>query len=168
MSISIAALTPNQKQQLLQIELTQEQIKYTATATAFLQSAGLHQHLYSINRGPNLLGYFMLDTDFAANFDLDKANVIGLRSFAIDRRFQGQGIGTAATEAIVQYVCQHYPQFAELVLTVNLKNIGAQRCYSKAGFTDTGALYLGGQAGPQAIYSIRLGKDKSWCLFLQK
>jgi len=82
---------------------------------------------------------------------------VGLRSFLIDRRYQGHGYGTAAVEACCADVRRRHPERRLLALNVNCMNRGAIRAYRKAGFVDTGELYFGGSAGPQHLMLRSLG-----------
>ena len=43
-----------------------------------------------------------------------------------------------------------------IVLSVNVRNPVAIRTYARAGFADTGELYLGGTAGPQHVFELWL------------
>ncbi len=84
----------------------------------------------------------------------DNEAAILLRGFLVDRRVQGMGYGTAATEAAVELAGNLAAELAlpalGLVLGVNERNAAGIRAYGKAGFGDVG-LYLGGRSGPQRI-----------------
>ncbi|SDL80381.1 GNAT family N-acetyltransferase [Arthrobacter sp. ok362] len=75
-----------------------------------------------------------------------------LRGFLIDRRQQGNGLGTLAAEAAVREAAKLTAGLgsgqAGVVLSVNEGNPAGQAAYSKAGFEDRGQ-YLGGGSGPQ-------------------
>lgn len=75
-----------------------------------------------------------------------------LRGFLIDRRRQGQGLGTLAAEAAVREAAKLTAGLgtghAGVVLSVNERNPAGQAAYRKAGFEDRGR-YDGGNAGPQ-------------------
>ncbi len=43
-----------------------------------------------------------------------------------------------------------------MVLTVNVRNQVARRLYLRHGFSDSGQLYLGGNAGPQHVLRLDL------------
>lgn len=76
---------------------------------------------------------------------------VGLRSFFIDARWQGQGLGTQALAAVKDDLARRHPQVRSLVLTVNLRNTAAIALYRHAGFRETGGLYHGGRSGPQYV-----------------
>ncbi|WP_413693424.1 GNAT family N-acetyltransferase [Psychromonas sp. KJ10-2] len=76
---------------------------------------------------------------------------IGLKSLAIDSRYQVKGIGAQFMKVLPKYLSENYADNAFIYLTVNCKNHGTINCYKKAGFEDTAKLYLGGLVGPQHI-----------------
>ena len=82
----------------------------------------------------------------------DDDSVWLLRGFLIDRRSQGQGLGTRAADAAVPAAAKLTAALggdqAGVVLSVNEVNPAGQAAYRKAGFEDRGQ-YLGGDAGPQ-------------------
>lgn len=77
-----------------------------------------------------------------------------LRGFLIDRRRQGEGLGTSAAVAAVKAARNMNRRSGGgergLVLSVNSRNPAGMAAYLRAGFTDVGE-YLGGRAGPQRV-----------------
>lgn len=75
-----------------------------------------------------------------------------LRGFLIDRRHQGQGLGTlaatSAVEAASKLTLRRGTREAGVVLSVNEGNPAGLSAYLAAGFEDHGQ-YLGGSSGPQ-------------------
>ena len=82
---------------------------------------------------------------------------VGLRAFMLDRRSQGQGLGTRAINACCTDLQSRHPDRRLLALNVNCQNRAAIHAYRKAGFVDTGELYFGGSAGPQHLMVRSLG-----------
>ncbi|MGG5172944.1 GNAT family N-acetyltransferase [Pseudarthrobacter sp. J1738] len=82
----------------------------------------------------------------------DDESVWLLRGLLIDKRFQGQGLGTKAAEAAVlaarRLNVRHQSKQSGVVLSVNERNVPGLRAYRKAGYGDHGQ-YLGGASGPQ-------------------
>jgi len=76
---------------------------------------------------------------------------VGLRSFLLDADWQGRGLGQIAMEAAIADAARYYPAARLLALTVNVRNTTALRLYLRAGFVDTGELYMGGRSGPQHL-----------------
>jgi len=107
--------------------------------------------------GERVVGFYRLD--FAAAAIAGRAFAepsVGLRSYLIDRDAQGRGYGRAAIAACCDDLRRRHPRTRLLALTVNVRNAAAIAAYRKAGFADTGELYLGGSAGPQHLMLLRL------------
>ena len=79
-----------------------------------------------------------------------------LRAFLVDAAAQGRGVATRALAALPDFVAERLPGVRRVVLSVNVRNPVAIRTYARAGFADTGALYLGGTAGPQHVFELWL------------
>lgn len=77
-----------------------------------------------------------------------------LRGFLIDRRQQGNGLGTLAAAAAVREAAKLTAGLgggqSGVVLSVNELNPAGRAAYRKAGFEDRGQ-YVGGDAGPQRV-----------------
>ncbi|MHA6802620.1 GNAT family N-acetyltransferase [Salinifilum ghardaiensis] len=78
-----------------------------------------------------------------------------LRGFVVDARWQGRGVGTAATRAAVELARSRFPTAAALVLTVHIDNAAGQRAYGKCGFEPTGQR-VHGRSGPELVMLARL------------
>ncbi|MEL6423276.1 MAG: GNAT family N-acetyltransferase, partial [Pseudomonadota bacterium] len=76
---------------------------------------------------------------------------VAIRNFFVAPHAQGRGVGTNACRAAHALVRREYPTAKGICLTVNCRNRAAYRVYEKAGFVDTGELYVGGRSGPQHI-----------------
>ncbi|MBU5465916.1 hypothetical protein KQI49_03625 [Virgibacillus sp. MSJ-26] len=53
---------------------------------------------------------------------------------------------------IKQFVNQEYPEYDEIILAVNHKNVPAQNLYKRVGFSDTGKRKIG-KIGEQFIFN---------------
>lgn len=133
------------------VMLPQAQVKFAGTAEEFLSDHCPTTHRHVILAGDNVVGFFKLDIAYRRRYDFCPDHAMGLRAFAIDAAHQGKGYGKASIRTLMPYLVANYPQFETIYLTVNCKNPGAQACYLKSGFVDTGKIYLGGSAGPQHI-----------------
>lgn len=104
-----------------------------------------------------VVGFYRLDFSpgAVAARELPEPSV-GLRAFVIDHNQQGRGYGAAALVAACADLRQRHPQRRLLALTVNCANHAAIALYLKAGFVDTGEIYLGGSSGPQHFMLYRL------------
>lgn len=98
------------------------------------------------------VGFYRLEHRPRSIADMDFARpTVGLRSFFVDARWQGQGVGTMALVAAMADITHRYPAVRDVVLTVNLRNAPALALYRRAGFRETGGLYHGGRSGPQHV-----------------
>ena len=107
--------------------------------------------------GDTPVGFYRLDfaPTIVARRSIGEASV-GLRAFFLDVDWQGRGLGTRAVQACCEDVQARHPDRRLLALNVNCRNVTAINAYRKAGFVDTGELYLGGSAGPQHLMVRRL------------
>lgn len=113
-----------------------------------------------LNSQPDsVVGFFLLDLDYASQHDFAEHHELGLRSLLIGHAFQGRGIGYQSMEDIRRFAQTHYRDYSHICLTVNEKNLAAYRCYQKAGYQDNGQRYTGGSAGPQHILRLALHKS---------
>ncbi|WP_427174379.1 GNAT family N-acetyltransferase [Arthrobacter sp. 92] len=110
---------------------------------------------FIIDSGGSAVGVCTLQTGAAtlAGWTDDESAWL-LRGFLIDRRRQGQGLGSLAAAAAVREAARLTAALtggqAGVVLSVNELNPAGRAAYRKAGFEDRGR-YVGGDAGPQRI-----------------
>ncbi|MET0936980.1 MAG: GNAT family N-acetyltransferase [Luteibacter sp.] len=98
------------------------------------------------------VGYVRIDRRASALGDHPMADgAVALRSFMIDARRQGEGLGGRALQAIHAYVAGRHPDRERIVLTVNVRNEAAVHVYRRAGYREGAELYHGGLAGPQHV-----------------
>lgn len=76
-----------------------------------------------------------------------------LTSLSIDHAQQGKGFAKQGMSLLSELVKLEFPEYNEIVLAVNHKNIPAQKLYEKVGFSDTGKRTTG-RLGELLIYSI--------------
>ena len=112
--------------------------------------------IHVIRKRGTVVGMFRLDRLFHLHHTFAQSDTPGLRSFIVDHDRQGEGIGKAVTAQMRGYAKAQLPRASALYLTVNLRNPGAYKAYTKGGFIDTGAEYLLGKAGPQHILRMPL------------
>ncbi|QNI03372.1 GNAT family N-acetyltransferase [Halomonas sp. SH5A2] len=137
--------------EVLNIAVLDDQVKFVGTAKEFLADRNEAAHLHVIKHNDQVVGCFKIDIAYADGYDFCAKGSIGLRTFIIDAKQQGKGIGTLAVKALFLYLKENYANYPRIYLTVNAKNPAARTCYQKAGFYETGEQYLGGAAGPQHI-----------------
>lgn len=151
MALTLRRLLCNQYGLATALSVAPEQLEYTGTVADALAGIGDSRQPHGIWLDQSLVGFFIVDTRFDLEFDFCVAGSLGIRTFLIDNRRQGQGLGKAAAKALRPCLAGAYPASATAWLTVNCRNQSAYRCYEQGGFADTGYLYLGGAAGPQHV-----------------
>lgn len=107
--------------------------------------------------GEAVVGFYRLDpgASLVSRERLPEAT-LALRAFALDRRWQGLGLGRRALAACCHdLACRARARL--LGLNVHRANLAALRLYRGAGFVDSGELVWGGRAGPQSLLLRAIG-----------
>lgn len=154
--VTIEKMIPSYSELAVMLNVEPEQLPYVGTMEEVLVNVSEVCHPHVVLVAEQVVGFFLIDTVYSAGYDFCDERSLGLRAFFIDKEYQGQGYGLAATAALKPYLKAHYSAYHHLYLTVNCKNPVAYHCYKKAGFDDTETLYLGGAAGPQHIMCMAL------------
>ena len=97
--IEIAKLEMSAIEQVKNILLDEEQIKFACTADKFLLDGSDTTHLHTIKLNGDVVGFLKLDIAYSS-FSFCPEGGIGLRSFAIDKNYQGKGLGTQAIKVL--------------------------------------------------------------------
>jgi RimJ/RimL family protein N-acetyltransferase len=102
--------------------------------------------------GVEPIGFYRVERNARsiAGIDFERAT-LGLRSFFVDARWQGRGLGTLALDAAMRDLARRHPGALDVALTVNVRNTAAIALYRRHGFRETGGLYHGGRSGPQHL-----------------
>ena len=156
MRVTLAPLTPDRRAAVCALAVAPEQVVFSGQPVDFITHPDSDMDIHVIRADDKLVGFFRIDLDYARVHDFARPGDLGLRSVIVDRARQGRGIGSAMIRALPAYLAAHYPGATDLYLTVNLRNPGARKSYLNGGFNDTGAHYLGGDAGPQHIMHMTL------------
>ena len=108
--------------------------------------------------GRTVIGFYRLDspTVTPTRTTVDPGTVT-LRAFALDRAWQGRGLGAPTLHACFADLVRRRPDRRLLVLNVHIANGVAARLYRRAGFIDSGACLPGGPAGRQRLLLRALG-----------
>ncbi|MBR9786795.1 MAG: GNAT family N-acetyltransferase [Vibrionaceae bacterium] len=150
--VTIEKYTPVRYESVSALSVLEEQSQFTvADIGDMLNSLKSTELPHLIVMDDLVVGFFLFDTDYCDSYDFCPENSLGVRALLLDHRFQGQGIAKQAIRQFADFARCHFPAFQALYLTVNFRNTVAYQCYLKAGFEDTGELYLGGPVGPQHI-----------------
>ena len=158
-AIRVAPVTPELRQAVLALRVHPEQYAFVGPIEASLADAERSHGStpMAILRGDEPVGYYRIERHASTIAERDYGvPALGLRSFFIDARWQGRGLGSPAMAALTADLRQRHPQARLLVLTVNCRNLPALALYRRAGFEDSGALYHGGRSGPQHLMWLRL------------
>ena len=154
--IQLSRLQKRDHHRISRLKVKENQVQYVGTIQEQLKQAVMTSHYHIIEHQQDIVGFFNIDTAYNQKYDFSLPNELGLRAFFIDLKYQGRGFGRMAAGILKEYLRKHYETWSSMVLTVNCKNPKAYRCYSKAGFLDTGELFYGGAAGPQHIMRLEL------------
>lgn len=155
-ALSLSPITDANRTKFLSVSVLPDQIKFSGTVAEAYGSAEEGIDFHGIWLGDQPVGFFKIDRLYHTRYPFAGERELGLRAFMIDANQQGQGIATRAVEALSAYIPQHYPDAQAVVLTVNMANPGAIRCYLKGGFEDTSETWPHGEAGPQHIMRMDL------------
>lgn len=154
--VALCPIAPLEKEPFLSIAVLPDQIKFSGTVAEAFGSAEEGIDFHGIWLGDQPVGFFKIDRLYHSRYPFAHDTDLGLRAFMIDAGHQGQGLARRAVEALGPYIAKHYPDATAVVLTVNMANPGAIRCYLKGGFADTGETWPHGEAGPQHIMRMDL------------
>jgi RimJ/RimL family protein N-acetyltransferase len=134
----------------------QEEFSATAARTLPEAEADDDRTPFVVLAGERPVGFGVLDRrGYLADLVDAPERAVLLRGFYLDAAWQGRGLGKAAARAVRTLARQVHPDADLVVLTVNERNPAALAAYLAGGFVDTGARYLGGDAGPQHVLVAR-------------
>ncbi|WP_164661070.1 GNAT family N-acetyltransferase [Tropicibacter sp. Alg240-R139] len=150
-ALSLSPITESNCGQFLSVSVTSDQINFSGTVAEAYGSAEEGIDFHGIWLGDQPVGFYKIDRLYHSRYPFAGEGDLGLRAFMIDANQQGQGMATRAVEMLKIYIPQHYPDTKSVVLSVNMANPTAIRCYLKGGFEDTGETWPNGEAGPQHI-----------------
>ena len=147
----------------MHLELGWDQADFVGTIEMMTATADAKQDFHIILRETRVVGFFKLDRGYPEGYPFAEPGDLGVRGVLVDRRMQGQGIGAAAMALLPDYARARYPDAHTLVLTVDCRNLRAQRAYERAGFRHENRLHLGGRSGPELImrFSLLEGRPRA-------
>lgn len=151
MDLSLRPVSPDDFDLVSRVQVHPDQIRFSGTVAQAFEEQEDGVDFHAILNNDKAVGFFKIDRLYHNTYDFARNDELGLRAFMIDATMQGRGIATAAVVALPAYLATRYPDRNAVVLTVNLQNPAAIRCYLNGGFTDTGSIYPHGMAGPQHI-----------------
>lgn len=141
----------------LNYDLDEVQIQFTATAPLAIRRLENRQLkgdfsavAVTIFHDEVPSGFFILDFGSDKDELSDNPYSVLLRSFSINPKFQGKGIGKNAMNLVSDFVKKYFPHTKLVVLAVNQNNITAISLYEKTGFNFVGNMREG-RSGLQKI-----------------
>lgn len=134
--------------------LDENQLQYTAIAGQALQRIEEREDTLAfpitIFEDEHPAGFFVLDFGNDKLDLTDNKNAMLLRSFSINPKLQGKGIGKTAMIQVDEFVRENFKDCDEIVLAVNQNNIAAYQLYRNTGYHYEGKTRIG-RSGPQYI-----------------
>lgn len=138
MNIRLADLTEDNIRQCFELKTASSQMQYIASNEDSWRAAKENEKIarpFAIYCNEKMVGFTM----FAFDEEYEDLNDrYWLWRFMIDEKFQGNGYGTAALQAIIQYFRDHGAN--NIRLSTKETNTAALSMYRKAGFRDTGEM----------------------------
>ncbi|MEX0340800.1 MAG: GNAT family N-acetyltransferase [Arenibacterium sp.] len=154
--VDLEPIGPGDFDRMLHIRVAPRQEKFSGTIQQAFRLNEAQVDFHAICSGGRAVGFFKVDHGYSRTHAFAHLGEPGIRAFMIDRQMQGQGLATAAIQALPVYLRRQYPEAGSVVLTVNMINRAAVRAYRKGGFVDTGDIHEGGQAGAQLVMRMQL------------
>ncbi|WP_235847678.1 GNAT family N-acetyltransferase [Paenibacillus tuaregi] len=135
-------------------ELPREQLQFTGMPIEMLALAETDSHRHPViimsPKGP--VGFFILYDGHEVAEYTDHPAALILRAFSVNYALQGKGYAKQGLLQLEDYIRQHFPGIAKVVLAVNEQNGPAQALYAGVGFEDEGRIRTG-PIGRQFILS---------------
>ena len=151
--VHVARVSPALARGVRAVEVAPEQAAFVGNIAINLAEAldDPDSEAMAILANGRVVGFYRLDFSQPGLLGpRNRAPAVSLRSFAIDRREQGQGHGLRAMQALLRDLARRHPRCRLLVLAVNRRNDAARRLYARCGLVRSG-LVVGGRAGPQDV-----------------
>jgi RimJ/RimL family protein N-acetyltransferase len=134
-------LSPPQQACVRRLQITDAQIEFSGTienaiAVCEADQAG-HIVGLALSHGEQIIGFMLVKQSSAAP-DWTPTGAAIISALRIDQTQQGRGLGTAALQALPDWVERNWTHISALVLSVDEENVAGIRAYQKAGFRDLG------------------------------
>ncbi|RWD82941.1 pyridoxal-phosphate dependent enzyme [Mesorhizobium sp.] len=107
------------------------------------------EHPFAITVRNEIVGFLVL-CEKAALPEWAPPDAVTLHNLRIDRAYQGNGYGKAATRLAAEWISTNRTSINRLMLAVNARNVIARQAYLRSGFRETGNTHCG-SAGLQNI-----------------
>ncbi|MBX5320002.1 MULTISPECIES: GNAT family N-acetyltransferase [Staphylococcus] len=125
--------------QVANLEVLESDSKFTKTPLENIKSAqeDADRHPTLVMKDGVCVAFFTLHEGDGPKDYTDNSQAIFFRSFSVDQRYRGRGIGKRTIELLPSYVKDCYPHINEITLAVNTDNKRAIDLYQQAGYQHT-------------------------------
>lgn len=153
MCIDFKALDDINYKKVSKLAVYEDQLPYVGSVKANIDisSGDKSKKFFVIQKGELVIGAFCIDIDYSSSIELASDKDLGLRSYLIDKEFQGKGYGKEACIKLKSFLQINFQNHNRILLTVNCKNKKAFAIYCASGFVNSNKIYYGGRAGPQHL-----------------
>lgn len=136
---------PSYKDYLLEYSLNEDQLHFTSHPLEAIRKCETDEERIPVFILSDHIpaGFFVLHGRDGAKEYSDNEKALLLRSFSVDRFYQGKGIAKKCMQLLPGFVTEHFPNVNEIVLGVNQRNVVAQNLYKRSGFADSGERKMG-------------------------
>jgi len=139
MQIELRSIDSSNRNEVIRLTVADRQMQYIASNQASLETAAAEEHRtvarpFAIYADGKPVGFTMFAFDLASDDPQDR---YWLWRFMIDRALQGNGYGSAALQAIIDYFRANGAD--HILLSTKEPNTAALALYRKYGFTKSGA-----------------------------
>ena len=150
--VVLADVSPWLRPRLLRLAPWPAQLRFSGKPADTLPAAEADpaRRPVAILEGGEPVGFFVLHRGPVDSLAPGEDDLL-VRGFMVDRLHQSRGIGGRALAQLPSFAREREPHARRLVLGVNVRNHVARHAYLRAGFHDTGEVYLGGALGPQHV-----------------
>lgn len=140
MSIHLEDVTRDNFMACIRLQPREDQRHFVAPNAVSLAESKFYPELVpqAIYAGDTLVGFLMWGPEEPG----DEPGTIWVARLMIDARYQGNGYGRAAMEAVIAQARAN-PQATQILLSFEPENAGAEALYSSLGFQRTGAIQEG-------------------------
>jgi len=154
-------LHPYTSKVTVEYSLPSDQLEFTGLPQDIIERDAKNpkKHLIVIKARDEVAGFFELDESDDRKSYSNNPKALLLRGYSVNPKYQGRGIATGSIYALPDFIRKEFPDFNEVVLGVNARNLAAQRVYQKAGFEDTGRRLMRPK-GEQIVMCLRVDTPK--------
>ena len=95
------------------------------------------RHPILVMENGSCVAFFTLHEGNGPKDYANNRNAVFFRSFSVDCRYRGRGIGKKTIQILPKYVKKNFPEVNEITLAVNTDNLKAIHLYCQAGYIHT-------------------------------